>query len=199
MTSEKRYLNTTAMVMCGLFAGLTAICSFITIPLGFTPVPVNLATLAVFLAGGILGKKYGTISILVYILIGTAGLPVFAGFRGGPGVLAGPTGGYILGYAAAAFVTGLIIEKFSDKCQLSRANSGKVTAKFTIFTLSMTAGLALCYFLGTVFFMLSTGSGLVPALVSCVIPFLPGDAVKIAAAVILTERLRPFMSRLLLR
>lgn len=73
------------MVMCGLFAGLTAICSFITIPLGFTPIPVNLATLAVFLAGGILGKKYGTLSILVYILIGAAGLPVFAGFRGGPG------------------------------------------------------------------------------------------------------------------
>lgn len=199
MTSEKRYLNTTAMVMCGLFAGLTAICSLITIPLGFTPVPVNLATLAVFLAGGILGKKYGTLSILVYILIGTAGLPVFAGFRGGPGVLTGPTGGYILGYAAAAFITGYIIEKLSERYHLSSAVSGKVTAKFTIFAVSMVTGLAACYFLGTVFFMLNTGTGLIPALVSCVIPFLPGDAVKIAAGVILTERLRPFMYRILSR
>lgn len=197
MPSEKRYLNTTAMVMCGLFAGLTAICSFITIPLGFTPIPVNLATLAVFLAGGILGKKYGTISILVYILIGTAGLPVFAGFKGGPGVLAGPTGGYIIGYAVAAFITGLIIEKSYVKYDLSYTDMHKVTSRFIILAAAMTCGLACCYLLGTVFFMIITGTGLIPALVSCVIPFLPGDAVKIAAAVILTERLRPFMSRIL--
>ncbi len=71
-----------------------AICSFTTIPLGFTPVPINLATLGVFLTGGILGKKYGSISLIVYILLGAVGVPVFAGFKGGLGVLAGPTEGY---------------------------------------------------------------------------------------------------------
>lgn len=64
---------------------------------------INLATLGVFLTGGILGKKYGSISLIVYILLGAVGVPVFAGFKGGLGVLAGPTGGYIIGYLAAAF------------------------------------------------------------------------------------------------
>ena len=104
-TEQKRYSKTTALVLCGIFAALMAICSFITIPLGFTPVPINLATLGVFLTGGILGKKYGSISLIVYILLGAVGVPVFAGFKGGLGVLAGPTGGYIIGYLAAAFLT----------------------------------------------------------------------------------------------
>ena len=109
-TEQKRYSKTTALVLCGIFAALMAICSFITIPLGFTPVPINLATLGVFLTGGILGKKYGSISLIVYILLGAVGVPVFAGFKGGLGVLAGPTGGYIIGYLAAAFSTGLLVE-----------------------------------------------------------------------------------------
>ena len=87
------YSRTTMMILCGIFAAVTAICSLITIPLGFTPVPVNLGTLSVFLTGGILGKKYGTLSMTVYVLLGAAGVPVFSGFRGGRGVLAGPTGG----------------------------------------------------------------------------------------------------------
>ena len=104
--ANERYSKTTYLALCGLFAALMAICSFITIPLGFTPVPVNLGTLGVFLAGGILGRKYGTISIAVYVLLGAVGVPVFAGLRGGLGVLAGPTGGYIIGYIVAAFLAG---------------------------------------------------------------------------------------------
>lgn len=80
-TEQKRYSKTTALVLCGIFAALMAICSFITIPLGFTPVPINLATLGVFLTGGILGKKYGSISLIVYILLGAVGVPVFAGVQ----------------------------------------------------------------------------------------------------------------------
>ena len=106
MTGEKRYSNTAYLALCGLFAALTAVCTYISIPLGFTPVPVNLATLAVFLAGGILGMKYGTVSLMVYVLLGAVGLPVFSNFSGGPGVLMGPTGGYIAGYIAAAFIVG---------------------------------------------------------------------------------------------
>ena len=70
ITEEKRYSNTAYMALCGLFAALTVVCTYISIPLGFTPVPVNLATLAVFMAGGILGMKYGTISLIVYVLLG---------------------------------------------------------------------------------------------------------------------------------
>ena len=80
-------------MLCGLFAAVTAIGSFVSVPLGFTPVPVNLATMAVFLTGGLLGAKYGTISEVVYVLIGAVGVPVFAGFRGG--IKALPGGSYL--------------------------------------------------------------------------------------------------------
>ena len=88
-TITGKYSKTTYLVLCGLFAAVTAIGSFVSVPLGFTPVPVNLATMAVFLTGGLLGAKYGTISEVVYVLIGAVGVPVFAGFRGGISVLAG--------------------------------------------------------------------------------------------------------------
>lgn len=198
-TEQKRYKKTTTLVLCGVFAALMAICSFITIPLGFTPIPVNLATLGVFLTGGILGKKYGSISLIVYILLGAVGVPVFAGFKGGLGVLAGPTGGYIIGYLAAAFLTGLLIEivfhKTADSGQhadSSRTKSGSL--RFAGSILAMIAGLAACYLLGTAWFMISTGSGLGAAMVSCVIPFLPGDAVKILAASLLVLKLRPALA-----
>lgn len=174
------YSKTTLMILCGVFAAITAICSVITIPLGFTPVPVNLGTLAVFLTGGLLGKKYGTVSIIVYVLVGAAGLPVFSGFRGGTGVLAGPTGGYIIGYIAAAAIIGLLAEK-------AAARYGE---KIAVYAVSMTTGLLVCYAFGTAWFMVSTGTPLWSSLVACVFPFLPGDALKILTASILTARLR---------
>ncbi len=213
-TEQKRYVRTTALVLCGVFAALMAVCSFITIPLGFTPIPVNLATLGVFLTGGILGKKYGSISLTVYILLGAAGIPVFAGFKGGLGVLVGPTGGYIIGYLAAAFLTGLLVElTFAKTCvhagknndendsdgaePISRTknarNASSRTLRFIGIVLSMITGLAACYALGTAWFMISTGTGLGAAMVSCVIPFLPGDAVKIAAGALLVQKLRPLI------
>ena len=178
-----KYSKTTYMALCGLFAALTAVCSYISIPLGFTPVPVNLATLAVFLAGGLLGKKYGTISLSVYALLGAVGVPVFAGFRGGLSVLAGPTGGYIIGYIVAAFIIGLIIEKALQPEQ----SYGR---QILVCVVAMIAGLAACYALGTLWFIVSTGTGVMASLVACVFPFLPGDALKIAAASILVQKLK---------
>ena len=172
------------MALCGLFAALMAICSLISIPLGFTPVPVNLATLGVFLAGGLLGKKYGTISIGVYVLLGAVGVPVFAGFRGGLSVLVGPTGGYIIGYIAAAFLVGLLTELLVPKA--GRSAGREILACI----IAMIIGLFACYLLGTLWFMISTHTGVWAALVSCVFPFLPGDALKIAAGTILTQKLR---------
>ena len=172
------------MALCGLFAALMAICSLISIPLGFTPVPVNLATLGVFLAGGLLGKKYGTISIAVYVLLGAVGVPVFAGFRGGLSVLVGPTGGYIIGYIAAAFLVGLLTELLVPKA--GRSAGREILACI----IAMIIGLFACYLLGTLWFMISTHTGVWAALISCVFPFLPGDALKIAAGAILTQKLR---------
>lgn len=191
----KTYPKTTYMALCGLFAALMAICSMISIPLGFTPVPVNLATLGVFLAGGLLGKKYGTISLAVYILIGAVGVPVFAGFRGGLSVLAGPTGGYIIGYIAAAFLVGLLTELFlgrkgAPKKDAAAQKGGSRVKELLLCAAAMVVGLAACYLLGTAWFMISTHTGLWPALISCVFPFLPGDALKIIAGSLLVQKLR---------
>ncbi len=183
------YSKTAMLILCGIFAAITAICSLITIPLGFTPVPINLGTLAVFLTGGLLGKKYGAVSITVYVLLGATGIPVFSGARGGIGVLAGPTGGYIMGYIAAVLVIGLTTEALMKR----HASQGKA-APAGLMAISMTAGLLVCYALGTAWFMISTASPLWTSLVSCVIPFLPGDAVKIAIAALLTSKLRPLLT-----
>ncbi|MDO4517585.1 MAG: biotin transporter BioY [Bacillota bacterium] len=169
--------NAVALALCGLFAALTVICSWISVPLGFTPIPVNLATLAVFLAGGLLGPKYGTTSMIVYTLLGAVGIPVFAGFRGGVGVLAGPTGGYIIGYILAALIIGLLLQSLK-------------THPVVRCVVALICGLATCYALGTAWFMISTNTGFVAAMLSCVVPFLLGDALKIIAATILILRLR---------
>ena len=105
-------MKTTKLVTCALFAALTAILSQIAIPIG--PVPINLATFSVFFAGALLGAKAGALSQLVYLLLGIVGLPVFSMFRGGPGVLLGPTGGYLAGYVLAAFLVGFITEQRGD-------------------------------------------------------------------------------------
>lgn len=168
-------MKTKKMILCALFAALTAVCSMISIPLPFTPVPINLATLSVFLAGGLLGSRYGALSQLVYVLLGAIGLPVFHSFTGGLGILTGPTGGYIIGYVAAAWLIGFLSEKL-----------GRVYYKNMI---SMTAGLAVCYTLGTVWFMYITSTGLAAALMLCVVPFLLGDAIKIVAGSILVKKL----------
>lgn len=159
---------------CAIFAALTAILSQIAIPM--VPVPINLAMLSVFVAGALLGPAKATASQGVYVLLGAIGVPVFSSFSGGIGVIVGPTGGYIVGYVAAAFVIGIIV-KYTKKSMLS-----------SIF--AMIAGLAVCYVLGTAWFMYNTSTGLALSLTYCVIPFLIGDALKIILASLLVNRLR---------
>ena len=173
----KGYSNTTQLVLCGLFAALTAICSYINIPLGFTPIPMNLATLAVFLAGGLLGKKYGTLSITVYVLMGVVGIPVFAGFQAGIGVPAGPTGGFLLGYIAAAFIAGFFMENLASRSS-------------ALWMGGLLTGQLICYLLGCLWFMFITGTGVWATLIACVFPFIPGDLIKIAVSILLIKRLR---------
>lgn len=167
-------MNTKLLTRTALFAALTAVCSWLSIPMPWG-VPINLATLAVFLAGAVLGAKWGTVSILVYVALGLVGIPVFSGFRGGLSVLAGPTGGYIIGYIGAALVVGLLTHRFHRKW---------------VVPASMAAALAVCYAFGTAWFMVVTGNGLMASLSMCVLPYLVGDAIKIAIASVLLSRLR---------
>lgn len=166
--------NTTFhLVFCALFSALTAAASQICIPI--QPVPVNLATLSVFIAGAVLGARLGALSQTVYVLLGTAGLPVFSGFSGGAHVIAGPTGGYLVGYIAAAGLVGFLTERLGRR--------------MLILVGSMAAGLVFCYVLGTLWFMLVTKTGLWASIAMCVFPFLLGDAAKIAAAAAIVPQL----------
>ena len=114
MNNQAVYQRSTIsyLLLAALMAAVCAVCSWISIPLPFTPVPLNLGTLAVFLAGGLLGWRYGSISVLVFVLLGAAGLPVFHGFTGGVGIITGPTGGYVAGCSIAAFLTGLLTDTY---------------------------------------------------------------------------------------
>ena len=160
--------HTYALSICAMFTAVTAVLSQISVPLPFTPVPINLATFAVFVAGGLLGPVYGAISLIVYAALGTVGLPIFAQFTGGVGIIVGPTGGYILGYISAAWLTGLLINHLPKNIWSS--------------VLAMSAGMLSCYLLGTVWFMVQQKVDLLAALGMCVVPFLIGDAIKIVLA-----------------
>lgn len=171
----------------GLFTALMAVCSQIFIPTPPGVPPVTMQTFAMFLAGGLLGWKKGTLSVLIYLILGLIGLPVFSRFTGGLGVLFGMTGGYIIGFVFTTLTIGLITEKLGKK--------------LWVLILSMVAGLLLCYTFGTAWFMVvysnQTGPiGLWSALSLCVFPFLLFDAGKIAVAAILVNRLSHLMPRL---
>lgn len=172
--TQSRIVKTNRLLLAGLFAALTGVCSWININLFFTPVPINMALIAPYLAGLLLGSKYGFFSQLIYILMGALGIPVFAGFTAGVGVIAGPTGGFIAGYALCAVICGLPPRK---KATLHRIAL-------------MVCGLIACYSLGLLWFMFSTHSTLWAGLVACVFPFLAGDAVKIGLAAMLSKYLQ---------
>ena len=165
---------TRQLVLAALFAALTAVCSQIQIPLPM--IPINLALFAVHLCGALLGAKWGALSMAVYALLGAVGVPVFAGFGSGPAVLFGKTGGYIIGYILCAAIVGLL--------------SRRLGFTFPKLCLSMLVGVAVCYLFGTAWFMAISGLNLATSLSYCVLPFLPGDAVKILLAALLALRLR---------
>ncbi|MDR0839937.1 MAG: biotin transporter BioY [Christensenellaceae bacterium] len=168
------------IVLCALFAALTAVCSQIAIPLPF--VPINLALLAVLLCGAVLGCKWGAASMLVYVLLGLLGAPVFAGFGAGAGVLFGKTGGYIMGYILAAALAGLLAPSPAGYWRQCAAMAVAVVA---------------CYALGTAWFLWVTRLPLGVSLTYCVWPFLPGDALKILLAAYLSGKLRPHINKML--
>ncbi len=177
-TNENRNKKTLDIVYVGIFAAIIAVCSWISIPL---TVPFTLQTMGIFTAVGILGGKRGTLSVLIYILLGAIGVPVFAGFSGGIGIILGTTGGYIIGFLFSALIM-WGIEKIFGKSLI-------------VLAISMVIGLWVCYAIGTVWFMevyakTSGTVGLGTVLGWCVIPFIIPDLVKIAISLILTNRLR---------
>lgn len=160
------------MVFASLFAALTAAGAYIEIPLPFSPVPVTLQVFFVLLAGSMLKSKWGSLSMVVYTLLGIAGLPVFSGGSSGIGVLFGPTGGYIFGFILAAFFIG----KLSEKAE-SVGKSG-----FAVNALNMSTGILVIYALGVFQLMMVAEMELGKAIALGAIPFLPGEIVKTSVA-----------------
>ena len=168
----KTRINTRDMVYMAVCAALLAVCSWISIPVD---PPYTLQTMGVFLTMGLLGGKRGTIAVLLYILLGAIGLPVFANFAGGVGILLGTTGGYIVGFVLAALIVGFL------------AAHGKRTVPFLC--LYMVVGCAACYLLGTIWYSTLSGNGFFASLAVCVLPYLPCDMFKILLAAVLTRAL----------
>jgi biotin transport system substrate-specific component len=163
------WLYDAALVLAGSW--LIALSAQVAIPLPFSPVPVTGQTLAVLLVGALLGSRRGSLAVLAYIAQGLAGLPVFAGGALGMARLLGPTGGYLVGFVAAAFLVGLLAERGWDRRVLTTA-AAMMLGNLVIYA---TGALWLAPFVG----------GLKQALATGVLPFIPGDLVKIAAAALL--------------
>ena len=168
------------MAYIAVFTALLAVCSWIAIPMPWG-VAYTLQTLGVFLAVGVLGGKRGTLAVVVYLLLGAMGVPVFSGFQGGTAALLGTTGGYIAGFLFSALAMWML-EKLLGRSLPALA-------------LSMVLGLAVCYVFGTAWYMAvyTRSSGAVAlgtVLGWCVVPYIIPDLVKIGLAVGLSNRLQ---------
>ena len=134
------------------------------------PIPLSICTLVIYLLPYAMGWRWSTVVVCIYLLLGAAGIPVFSGFGGGIGKLLGPTGGYLIGYILLVIVCGLFVDRFPQKGMRR---------------LGMALGTGVLYVCGTAWFCIQTGQTLLPALAACVLPFLPGDWLKIEAALYL--------------
>lgn len=175
------YHKTYHIVYTGIFAVLLAICSWISIP---TFIPFTLQTFGVFLTVLMLGGKQGTLTILIYLLLGSIGIPVFSNFGAGLGYLLGNTGGYAIGFLLIGLISWLFENLFGKK--------------LTLLIPAMFLGLGLCYAFGTFWFMkisMNSGGthGLLTVLGMCVFPFIIPDIMKFCIAFMISKRLKPFL------
>lgn len=172
---DNQKIRTKQMVLIALMTAVTCVLGPLSIPLPFSPVPISLTNFAIFLAIFILGMKNGTISFIIYLLLGAVGVPVFSSFRGGLQVLAGPTGGYLIGFIFLALIMGFALDHFDRKLVPT--------------IIGMIIGMAVCYAFGTVWLARLLSLSFKEGLMMGVIPYLPGDAAKIIIAAIVGPKL----------
>lgn len=166
--------NIKIMTQIALVAAVICIVSPFTIPIG--PVPISFGIFAIMLGVYALGWKWGTVSVLLYILIGMVGLPVFSNFKSGLTTLGGPTGGYIIGYIFTSIIAGLFIDKFKH---------------LALHAVGLVLGVLVCYTFGTIWFVqVMEGTNYAKALSLCVYPFIPGDIIKIIISLLVGPKIR---------
>jgi len=166
--------NTKFMTTCALMTALMCVLCPLSLPIG--PVPISLTLFVVNLTIVVLSTKGALVSYVVYLLLGKAGLPVFSGYQGGVAKIAGPTGGYLVGFILAIAITGLITKLAGDKA--------------VILFIAMVVGTAVAYAFGTAWFVIVMKTDVWYALTVCVFPFIPVDIVKIVIAIALGKAVR---------
>ena len=167
----------TKVLMSLLMACFTGIMAQIIIPLPWTPVPITAQTFAVLCSGLFLGKKYGCLSQICYVVLGVAFIPWFGGMTGGLDILLGSTGGFLIGFVIASYFIGLITEKYAKARNFTRMALVIGIANFALIYIPGLAGLALWFSLTQ-----GTAIGIVDLLMMGLVPFILGDIVKILGA-----------------
>lgn len=176
---KTRKLSTKEIALIGLMAAIMCLAAPFSVPIG--PVPISLATLVIYFSIYLLGAFCGTLSCLIYLLLGLVGLPVFSGFSSGPEKLLGPTGGYLIGYLLMALIGGIFLDRYRKNILLQ--------------FLGLVLGTAACYILGTAWLAQQASLSLRAALWAGVIPFIPGDLIKIVAAMVVAPQIRRQLDR----
>ena len=167
-------INIHHLTLIGVMAAVTCILGPLSLPIGI--VPISLTNLAIYFSVYVLGQKRGTLSYIVYLLIGLIGLPVFSGFSGGFTKLFGPTGGYLIGFIFMAFISGIFIEKFSNKIYMC--------------FLGMILGTIVAYILGTAWLAYQANLTFNATLSIGVLPFIPGDIAKMVIASLIGPQIK---------
>ena len=180
--SVKTAIDTRRLTLCAVMAAVMCVLAPISVPIG--PISLTGGTLAIYLTACLLGGRWGAVTTLVYPLLGFVGLPVFSGFQGGPGVLLGTTGGYIIGFIGSALVYWLVTAKLGNRTP--------------VVACGCLLGLLVCYAFGTAWFLaLYTSTkgpiSLAAALAACVVPFIVPDLLKIVLAVLLARRVGKYL------
>ncbi|MDR0817156.1 MAG: biotin transporter BioY [Clostridiales Family XIII bacterium] len=180
-TGEKKRFDLRKMTVIALMAAVMCIVGPFSIPLPVTLVPISFTFVIIFLSVYILGLKSGTLSVLIYLLLGLVGLPVFSGFTGGAAKFAGPTGGYLIGYIFLAIICGLFADRFNGNRWL--------------YLVGMIIGVAVCYTFGTAWLAVQANLTFGAALAAGVLPFLIGDALKMALITAVAPQIRKLLLR----
>ena len=185
MTDKTQKNKTYNIVLIAVSAALITICSWISITIG--PVPFTLQTMAIFAVLMTIGGARGSVAVIIYLLLGLVGVPVFAGFKGGPASFLGPTGGFLVGFAVASLVWILLEKLLRDKM------SSSAVKRILYGVINAVICEVVMYTIGVIWFMVVYGQqtgpvGLGATLTMCVVPFIIPDIVKIAVAIVIGDR-----------
>ncbi|MCM1190265.1 MAG: biotin transporter BioY [bacterium] len=176
VSGEKQIINVKQLALTGLMTAVLCILSPFALHIPFSPVPISLGFLAIYFVTVVSGLKIGTASVFIYILLGLVGVPVFTDFTAGPGKLLGPTGGYIIGYLFMAPICGFFADRFRKR---------------PLFCVpGMILGTCACYLFGTLWLGRQMNLSFPQALLAGVVPYLPGDAAKLALALVVGSQIR---------